>query len=586
MRFLFPGYYRHIKPYLPLLLAQRTRLVLLLFLILFIAVTNTWLMWLLGQPINLLTQSKFDALYQLLELIGVLIFFKFAAHFSYQSLTQDLGLRLILQIRASLMRHLIRVSFPVAGRWSKGDLLARLSNDIDQLKPLLVDIPLDFLANCLVVVIYTSALVWIDWRLSLLVLAITPVFYVHQKLLAPPIAKFADRYFKANGNLLGYEEQCMANLQGISSTGAYSMILNKHHAAMNATRLWALRQRILNAFYGTSFYWIAFIAVCLVLVFGINAIEAGRMNIGELVSFLLFLGYLTVPVQGLAQIPLTVKACLAAFNRVQQVFDARSQITDRAAETSAPVTIEQGLIEWSEVTFRYGEHATIFNQVSFRIAPGETIALVGASGSGKTTLARLLLRFYDVESGSIRIDGHDIRDYSLKSLRQGFAVVWQDPFLFNGSIAENLRLANPDADQDAIIAACRSALCWEFVSALPQGVNTLIGSGGIDLSTGQRQRLSIAQAFLRDAPILIMDEASSALDSQSEQAITQSLESLRENRTTLLIAHRFSSLKLAQRIIFLNGDGSMQIGEHDELYRSNEHYRDAVNWQLNGERKE
>lgn len=586
MRFLFPGYYRHIQPYLPLLLAQRFRLFLLLLLIVFIAVSNTGLMWLLGQPINLLNAGKFDALYQLLGLIGLLIFFKFAAHFSYQSLTQDVGLRLILQIRASLMRHLIQVSFPVAGRWPKGDLLARLSNDIDQMKPLLVDIPLDFMANCLVLVIYSSALVWIDWRLSLLVLAISPLFYIHQKLLAPPIARFADRYFKANGNLLGYEEQCMANLQGISSTGAYHMIMDKHLAAMNATRLSALRQRMLNAFYGASFYWIAFIAVCMVLVFGINAIEASRMNIGELVSFLLFLGYLTLPVQGLAQIPLTVKASMAAFKRVQQVFDARSLISDRGAGQSSPLSIQQGLIEFANVTFRYADHEAIFDKVSFRIEPGETIALVGASGSGKTTLARLLLRFYDVEQGDINIDGHDIRDYGLKSLRQGFAVVWQSPFLFNGSIAENLRLANPDADNDSIIAACRSALCWDFVSRLPQGIDTLIGSGGIDLSTGQRQRLSIAQAFLRDAPILIMDEASSALDSQSEQAITQSLEALRTERTTLLIAHRFSSLKLAQRIIFLNGDGSLQIGVHDELYRSNEHYREAVNWQLSGEYRE
>jgi len=580
MRFLFPGYFLHVKPYLFLLELHRFRLWLLLAIIVFVALTNTWLMWLLGRPINLLTQAKYDEFYHLFVLIGMVIFFKFGAHFCYQSVNQDLGLRIIVQIRANLLRHLLNVSFPVAGRWQKGDLLARLSNDIDQFKPLLLDIPLDFLANCLVITVYSLALIWIDWRLSLVVLAISPLFYLHQKLLAPRIAKISDQFYKANGNLLGYEEQCTANLQGIASMGAYKMISTKHEGLLHTTRLWGIRQRLLNAFYAASFYWLGFIGVIAILIFGINAVQAGRLDIADLVSFLLFLGYLTVPIQGLAQIPLTAKAGLAAFNRVQQVFDSQSLIDDPAVR-EPPSAIQQGAIELSRVNFSYENGHCVFSAVSLTISPGETVALVGSSGSGKSTLARLLLRFYDVDAGSISIDGVDVRHYPLKLLREGFAVVWQDPFLFSGSVADNLRLANQHADNAAIVAACQSALCWDFIQRLPQGLETIIGSGGgIDLSTGQRQRLSIAQAFLRDAPILIMDEASSALDSQSEQAITQSLEMLRRNRTTILIAHRFSSLKLAKKIIFLNGDGSVSVGQHEELYRAHQHYRDAIEWQI------
>lgn len=581
MRLFFPGYYTAIKSYLNLYSAHKPKLALLLLLIVFISLTNTWLMWLLGKPVNLIIKNEYQDFYRLLGLIGVVVFMKFAAHFAYTGLNQVLSLNLIVQIRASLLKHLTVVSFPVASRWQKGDLLARLSNDVDQFRPLLVDIPLDLIANCLLIVIYSAALFWIDWRLSVIVLLISPLFYLHQRLLSPSMTRFSDRFFKSNGELLGYEEQCVANLQGISSAGAERAIQHKHLQRINQTRRWALLRSVLQAFYQSSFYWIAALCMFVLLYFGIEAIESSRLNPGELVSFLLFLGYLAVPVQGLAQIPLTAKAAMAALQRVQQVFDARCLI-EQKSDCDSSLLISKGDIAASAMSFRYPGGASIFKQIDFHIRSGETIALVGASGAGKSTLARLLLRFYQVDAGSISIDGTDVRDYCLQNLRAGFAVVWQEPFLFNGSVAENLRLAKADATDDELQQACDSALCAEFVRHLPQGLDTKIGSGGVDLSTGQKQRLSIAQAFLRNAPILILDEASSALDSQSEQLITASLEQLRRNRTTIIIAHRYSSLRLAQRILFLNGDGTITQGGHDQLYQQHQAYREAVEWQING----
>ena len=208
---------------------------------------------------------------------------------------------------------------------------------------------------------------------------------------------------------------------------------------------------------------------------------------------------------------------------------------------------------------------------------------MGPSGSGKSTFANLLLRFYDPQQGQVSVDGTDIKTVTLDSLRNNIAIVWQEPFFINDSIRENLRLAKADATEEQMVSACRSSFAWEYIEKLEQGLDTMVGTQGVSLSVGQFQRLAIAQAFLRDAHVLVLDEASSALDSQSEQMIVDALGKLRKDRTTLIIAHRYSSIRSANRVLYFNGDGTVSSGTHEELLKSHPGYQQAVEWQTGAE---
>jgi ABC-type multidrug transport system fused ATPase/permease subunit len=300
------------------------------------------------------------------------------------------------------------------------------------------------------------------------------------------------------------------------------------------------------------------------------------MPVGLLVSFVLYLGYLTVPVRGLADIAFQYAGNVPATVRILEVMDAPPVVVDTQA---TKLVIDTGQIELEDVLFAYPGGEPVLRNASIHIKGGETVALVGPSGSGKSTLATLLLRFYDPQQGRILIDGQDLREVSISSLRKNMAVVWQEPFVLNDTIQANLRMAKPQATEEQLIIACQRSHAWEFIEALPDDLRTVLGAGGTELSGGQKQRLAIAQAFLRDAPILILDEASSALDSASEQVVVQALNALRTDRTTLLIAHRYSSIRSADRVIYFERDGSLTVGSHDELIKQHADYRDAVEWQ-------
>ena len=242
--------------------------------------------------------------------------------------------------------------------------------------------------------------------------------------------------------------------------------------------------------------------------------------------------------------------------------------------------MDVGKCAFSNVSFSYpGRSNAVFNNVTLNIQACECDGLVGPSGAGKSTLAALLLRFYDPQQGVVTIDGTDIKNVSLVSLRRQISIVWQEPLIINGTLKENLLLSRPDANDEQLKTACESAHAWEFIAKLETGMDTVIGSKGINLSVGQKQRLAIAQAFVRDTPILVLDEASSALDSHSEQMIVDAIQSLRQNRTTLIIAHRFSSIRNADRILYFNRDGAVSSGTHDELMVTIADYKEAVNWQ-------
>jgi ABC-type multidrug transport system fused ATPase/permease subunit len=539
--------------------------------------TNTAMIWLMGMPLSLIQTGDYAGLWTVLAMFAGVLLVNQGAQLSGGWLTQWLMLRFMGRVRNAALSRLLAVSFPVAGQLPRGDLLARLSNDMERLGLVMVAARLYLVSHVLTACLYITLLFWIDTRMALIALATTPVFLLHQRYFSPRKRRATEGFLKANGQLLAFEEQSLGNMRGISSTTSESLVAGLHQGVFARAREWGVRERGLEVAFGVTFTVLIYSVGLMIVWLGVDGIRNGEFPVGALVSFLLYLGYLTVPVRGLTDIGFQVMGSASAAERVLEVLDAAPLVVERP---QAPVLrVPRGCIEVQDLAFAYPQNAPLFQRMSLTIDGGETVALVGPSGSGKSTFAALLLRFYDPQRGRILIDGQDLKEVSIHSLRNQLAVVWQDAFLLNDTVRANLRLARPEATDVELEAACRRAHAWEFIAQLPAGLDTRLGAGGTELSGGQRQRLAIAQAFLRDAPILILDEASSALDSGSEQAIVQALNELRSGRTTLMIAHRFSSIRSANRVIYFERDGTVSIGRHAELFEGHAGYREAVEWQ-------
>lgn len=538
---------------------------------------NTIMIWLLGKPFNLLQQGDFDAIARILLWFVLLILVNFVLSASMTILSAWIGMRYIGRLRNTLFTRILTLSYPVAGRYSKGDLLARLSNDVSQAQELAIGMPLQIVSNLFTAVFYVAMLFWIDTRLALLALAFTPLLLIPQYFFAPRKRRISQQFYNQNGKILALEEDSLGNLRGVSSFNAENIVSRMQQRVFDKFLLWGMRDRWLSVFFSSSFSLLIYLPAVVVVFMGIKDIQSGAIAIGQLVSFMLYLGYLSVPVRGLAQIPFQSQGAVAACDRLVELLEIPPQVRERTAAN--PLRVNRGVIGITNLHFAYPDGTAVFTGINLTIEAGETVALVGPSGSGKSTLVRLLMRFYDPNTGGIRIDGQELRDVSLASLRQNISVVWQDPFLINDTLRANLHLVRPDAPEDELISACQASHSWDFIVSLEKGLDTIIGAGGIDLSTGQRQRLALAQAFLHAAPILILDEASSALDSQTEALLVQSVGRIRRGRTTLIIAHRLAAIRAADRIIYFNGDGSITIGDHMQLLEQHPGYRQAVRWQ-------
>lgn len=541
-------------------------------------VTNTAMIWLMGLPLSLVQLGNYDALLGVLGAFAVVLLINQVAQFTGGLLGNWLELRFIGRVRNALMTQLFSLSFPVAGKMARGDLLARLSNDVDRVSEIWVQARLMLVSHLLTLGLYIFMLFWIDAGLALVAMATLPLFILHQRIFSRRKREAAEGFLHSNGELLACEEQGLANLRGTSSHNAESQMAGLHRKMFDRAFRWALRERGLEVGFEVSFTLLIYLVGLLVVLFGVRDVSSGSMLVGQLVSFLLYLGYLTVPVRGLADLGFQLAGNQPAAERINEVFDATPNVQD--VPGALDLSVSEGGIELDGVSFAYAGGASILVDACVYINPGETIALVGPSGSGKSTLAALLLRFHDPQRGRILVDGQDLREVTLRSIRRQVSVVWQDPFLINETVRANLLMARDDASDEQLEEACRHSHCWELICALPQGLETRLGAEGVELSGGQRQRLVIAQAFLRDAPILILDEASSALDSQSEQAIVRDLDVLRTNRTTLIIAHRYSSIRSANRVVYFEGDGSLSVGSHEQLMVDHPAYRDAVEWQV------
>jgi ABC-type multidrug transport system fused ATPase/permease subunit len=572
-RDIWPAY----RPFLKYLKADWPFMALDYFTIVIAVITNTVMIWLIGKPFNLLQQGNYDEVAHALLLFAAVVIVNQATQLAGGLLSNHIGFRTIGRMRNAVLERALYLSFPIINQMSRGDLLARLSVDVDKVKAIVFDALLFVVSHVLTLCIYIMMLFWIDIQLALWALAISPLYLLHQRLFAPHKRKAAENFLKHNGELVGFEEQALAHTKGISNFTAESYITKLHKKVFESTRYWITREFNVGLLFGISFTFMIYFTGLVVVLLGIEGIQENRFGLGHLVSFLLYLGYLTVPSRAMAEMVFQSLGSIASARRIQYVFQTKPRVTTTVH--ARELKIHRGEIVIQNLSFAYDNESYIYKDINLTIGGGETVALVGPSGVGKSTLAILLARYYDPQCGSICVDGQNINAVTLESLRKHVTIVTQEPFLLSGTIKANLVMVKPEATLTQIEEACKNSFAWEFIEKLEKSLDTDIGSGGVELSTGQKQRLSLAQAFLRDTPILILDEATSALDSYSEQKVIEAIQRLRQSRTTLVIAHRYSSIKNADMVVYFNGDGTITVGKHDQLMQSHCGYREAVEWQ-------
>ncbi|MBS6480812.1 MAG: ABC transporter ATP-binding protein [Dialister sp.] len=531
---------------------------------LFVAASNLILPWVIKDVVDRVLMDKdVYMLYWVIAAILIVFLIRGITTFGHRFLMGYIGQRVITDLRYSLYKHLQKLSISYYDKRRTGEIMSNLTNDIAALQSAIVENFVSLVQEGLIFIGSFISMVYLQWKLTILCLVIVP--------LVTGTIRFFGRKLHNSGRtvqekLADVTSMLQETIQGVRIIRSFNRtdfeiqrFQSVNESNFNATVRTIRQQSQMTPFVE---FFSAF-AVTAIIWYGGMSVINGVMTSGELIAFLMYAINLANPVKRVAEAVGNIQKSLAAADRVFHILDTRPDTIEK--ENAKELVINDGCVKFKHVKFHYNEGHPILEDFDFTAQAGKTIAIVGPSGAGKTTVANILPRFYDVTGGAVYIDGVDIRDVTLSSLREQIGMVPQDTMLFNTTIKDNILYGRLDATDEEIWEAVRAANAEEFIKALSQGLQTMAGDRGVVLSGGQRQRISIARAILKNPKILILDEATSALDTESEKVVQDALDKLMIGRTAFVIAHRLSTIKHADHILVLNNGRIEEQGTHEEL---------------------
>ena len=517
--------------------------------------------------------------------LGILVLFFLRGVFSYIQgyLMSYIANRVIIDIRNEVYARVQRLSLRFFDTRKTGSLMSRLTNDIGALQTAIVDNFVNIVKESVILIGSLVGMVILHWRLRLLCIIIVPLFSITIKYFGRKLKKSGHMMQERIADVTSHLQETIGGIRVVKSFFREDYEIARFRQINQASFGAAMKAARQSSQLSPIVEFIAAIAVTAIIWYGGWSVIDGELTAGELIAFLIYAINLANPVRRLSALYGDIQRSMAAGERVFALLDETPDIREKADAIALPVL--RGDVVFDAVHFRYEPSKEVLSGISFHAEPGQKIALVGPSGSGKSTIANLIPRFYDVTAGAIKIDGHDIRDVTLASLREQIGIVPQDTALFNTTIEENIRYGRLDATAEEVAAAVRAANAEEFVRQLPQGLQTPIGDRGLVLSGGQRQRIAIARALLKDPRILILDEATSALDTESEQLVQAALERLMIGRTAFIIAHRLTTIQDADHILVIDRGRIVESGTHQSLLALHGMYYNLYTLRLQGDEK-
>lgn len=547
----------YIKPYMH-------RLLFAMVCTIMVAAGNLYIPWIIKDMIDEVLADKNGTMLNWIAASIIAIFIVRGLFWYGQNyLMSYVGQSVIIDIRAAVFKKLQRLSVSFYDKNKTGTIMSYVTNDVNALQSAMVENTIEMITEGFILIGSVVAMIYLDWRLTLFTVCTFPVVLWFMEFFGKKIRKTGGRIQECTADITSVLQESVASARVIKSFVREDYEVDRFDVENKANFRANMKNAQLMATLTPVVELVAAIGVTMIIWYGGNNVINGTITAGSLVAFLTYAVNISNPIKRLTRVIGNIQKALAAAQRVFMIIDMPEEIAESRDAKQLPEV--SGKVEFQNVSFAYNDKGNVITDLSFSVKPGEVIAIVGPSGAGKSTIANLLPRFYDVNKGDIKIDGHSVREVTLDSLREQVGIVPQETMLFNGSVYNNILYGRLDATKEEIEAAAKAANAHDFIMQLTDGYETKLGDRGVNLSGGQRQRIAIARAILKNPRILILDEATSALDTESERVVQEALDRLMVGRTSFVIAHRLSTVKNADKILVLEKGNLVESGTHDEL---------------------